>query len=695
MNLNNTTAGQGCLGWNDPIGDGTPPGGLDGLTVEEAKNLVHDPGNTRSILRSLFGTAKQNLQGKETYVCPCGHGNKDDGVTVQDRNGIGMVHCFGCGAGGDVIKYIQTVDKLDFMPALRKCVETLGSRLRSAGKPFSASEDWICSRMQVDDFKTSRGENLEDYLRACSDCLKDEETGRRGREYLQGRGISVETAAALGVGFDPAWSHPKSEKYFPTGRIITPADTGREGVHCGYVARASSGTVNKKFRVSDVGTGSFSFSSCLNSSEVVYIVEGAFDAMSIYETGRRAISLNSADNASKFLELVRAMVQAGRKLPHLILSLDSDKAGSDAASLLARGLEDLDVDFSESDVKCGCKDPSEAFQKNRTSFEVALKKSDRQANPRPDSLGEYFADGFRADSEKYGEAVPTGFGELDRQLSGGLHGGLYVLAAISSLGKTTFASQIADQIATSGREVIFFSLEQSKLEIASKMTTRAMASKDLSMTANSLEIRTGAFPEHKSEAVFGAMEDVRTRIGDRLQVVESNFNETADSICEYVSRFIRRNKIKPVVFVDYLQKIKPSDPTARQTEQEAIADTVTRLKRYSREQEIPIFLISSVNRANYLTPIDFEALKGSGDIEFSADVVLGLQLWILHHDNVFTTDTKSNIVKKRETVNLAKTEDPRKIELVCLKNRFGKACFSTAFRYRPHLETFYEWDGLK
>ncbi len=663
----------------------------EGLTVEDAKKLVHDPENTRAILRNLFGVAKQPVQGRESYVCPCGHGSNGDGVTVTDREGLGSVHCFTCGAGGDIIKYVCTVQKVEFMPALKICVEALGMHLKPAAASFNASEDWICNKMGVHIFKESRGiEHCADYLRACSECLKDEEAGRHGREYLASRGISFETAAALGVGFDPSWSNPKGENYFPTGRIITPMDTGREGLPCGYVARMSR--TAKKYKASDVGGASFSFSSCLSSSDPVYIVEGAFDAMAVYEMGRKAVSLNSADNASKLIEFIKAMRRADRSVPCLILALDNDTAGRDAARVLAQGLEGLGVDFLEADISDGCKDPSEAIQKDRKSFAKALERADRQASLRPDSLGGYFVKDFIADSKRYGEAVPTGFHELDRHLSGGLHGGLYVLAAISSLGKTTFASQIADQIATAGHEVIFFSLEQSKLEMASKMITRTMAAKDICMAVNSLEIRTGTYPESKFDAVFDAMEDVRNRIGDRLQVVESNFNETAETICEYVSRFIRRNKVKPLVFIDYLQKIKPSDPTARQTAQEAISDTVTRLKRYSREQELTIFLISSVNRANYLTPVDFEALKGSGDIEYSADVVLGLQLWALNHDKIFGQESK--IIQKREAVNTAKIADPRKIELVCLKNRFGRACFSAAFRYRPHIELFAEWDGM-
>ena len=51
------------------------------------------------------------------------------------------------------------------------------------------------------------------------------------------------------------------------------------------------------------------------------------------------------------------------------------------------------------------------------------------------------------------EAIPTGFAQLDTELDGGLYAGLYVLGAVSSLGKTTFLLQTADQIAEAGTDV--------------------------------------------------------------------------------------------------------------------------------------------------------------------------------------------------------------------------------------------------
>ena len=71
-----------------------------------------------------------------------------------------------------------------------------------------------------------------------------------------------------------------------------------------------------------------------------------------------------------------------------------------------------------------------------------------------------------------GSIVKTGFNNLDTLLMGGVYPGLYVVGAISSLGKTTFVLQLAETFAKQGKQVLFVSLEMSRLEIVSKMISR-------------------------------------------------------------------------------------------------------------------------------------------------------------------------------------------------------------------------------
>ena len=64
---------------------------------------------------------------------------------------------------------------------------------------------------------------------------------------------------------------------------------------------------------------------------------------------------------------------------------------------------------------------------------------------------------------------PTGFNYLDDLLDCGLFSGLYIIGAISSLGKTNFCVQIMDNIAQAGHDVIFFSLEMAAEELIANL----------------------------------------------------------------------------------------------------------------------------------------------------------------------------------------------------------------------------------
>ena len=200
-----------------------------------------------------------------------------------------------------------------------------------------------------------------------------------------------------------------------------------------------------------------------------------------------------------------------------------------------------------------------------------------------------------------------------------------------------------------------------------------------------MSIRRGYLPEQ----VLTAAEEYKKSIADRLSIIEGNFACNISFIGDYIRRYIAKTGKKPIVFIDYLQILLPEqDERGRNpTTKEAVDNMVTELKRLSREQGLTIFVISSVNRANYLTPIDFESLKESGSIEYTADCVYGLQLQVLH-DPIF--DSKEKIKQKREKVRAAKKASPRKIELCCLKNRYGVSNFSCYFDYYPEFDLFTE-----
>lgn len=526
-----------------------------------------------------------------------------------------------------------------------------------------------------------------EYLRKCVTNLAESEAAR---DYLQRRGISLDTAAAFGVGFDPAWISPtvirnqqaKGNSWRPAPKpcIIIPSTTAH------YVARDIRPDLDdqqRKFAKMNEGSPEIMGLSVLYGEDSrylsVFVTEGAFDALSIAEIGVPAIALNSTSNVDKLLKQLEQQPTEAT----LILCLDNDEAGKQATARLKEGLNRLNISWTTADVTGGHKDPNEALTADRAAFERAVIKAIEGEAAKPDNTLTYLDELMAGEIEKFKQARDrkTGFVNLDEK-AGALYSGLYVLAAISSLGKTTLALQMADQIAAAGHDVLFFSMEQSRLEMVSKSLARLTAQADFKNAVTSLSIRKGYLPPQ----VHDAINAYRAQTGDRLSIIEGNFNCDIGYISDYIRRYQQRTGTAPVVFIDYLQVLQPAaEGKSKGSKKDEIDIAITELKRLSRELDLTIIVISSLNRTNYLTPIAFESLKESGSIEYTADVVWGLQLACLG-DDLFMQDKK--ITEKRERVNLAKAENPRRIKLVCLKNRYGISSYDCNFEYYPQYDLF-------
>ncbi len=296
------------------------------------------------------------------------------------------------------------------------------------------------------------------------------------------------------------------------------------------------------------------------------------------------------------------------------------------------------------------------------------------------------------DESRKNPAIKTGFENFDKEMNG-LYAGLYVIGAISSLGKTTLIHQIADNIAGAGTPVLYFSPEMSRLELVTKSITRIATKQALEQGYKGNELETVCKPSiywrsHGIETEAGkqALKTYTETIAGNMNIIQGDFDTDVYSIRTEIQRFIRQNtdKPKPVIFIDYLQIIKPIEDR-KSTLKDNIDMTVTELKRISRDFNIPVIVVSSFNRNNYMMPVSFESFKESGGIEYTADVVIGLQLSILNSE-IFSKET--GIKQKREEIRRAKAENPRQIDLQVLKNRYGKAVNEMAFEYFPQYDLF-------
>ena len=620
--------------------------------------------------------AKKRVAGKTTYICPlCGNGSgKDgDGMSIDPHGDGTQLKCFKCGFYGDIVDLYQQQNACDVGAAFTALYDRFGITIENdrAERPQTATNgtggiNIPPAQEKPAESPTEAAEgkpDFTDYYKRCKEHINDD----AAQAYLTFRGLSNDTAARYWLGYDP-----------DTGYLIIPAAKSF------FIARNTDSAAKMRYRnPTGVSIELFNLKALYNdAARPVFITEGAIDALSIIEAGGEAVALNSTSNTRKLLE----QISKQRTRSTLILCLDTDDAGKKAAATLAEGLRELNIAYVTADICGQHKDPNEALTTGRAAFIEAVAAAER-GTTKPDNTADYIRrsmaaeiEGLRAQSDR-----KTGFPNLDAE-AGSIYAGLYAVGGISSVGKTTFISQIADQMAAQGQHVLFFSMEQSRLEMVSKSIARQTAKDDPDRAVSSLQIRTGA----KGDNISRATAEYLQSVGDRVSIIEGNFNCTVGFISEYTKAYIARNGgIKPVIVIDYLQVLKAEkDPETgrKMTDTKQIVDhNVTELKRLSRSLELPIFVISSVNRSNYLTPIDFEAFKESGGIEFTADVVWGLQLAAIH-DPVF--DKEGKIKEKREKIATAKEAIPRDIELVCLKNRYGKSRYAAEFTYYPQYDFF-------
>ena len=285
--------------------------------------------------------------------------------------------------------------------------------------------------------------------------------------------------------------------------------------------------------------------------------------------------------------------------------------------------------------------------------------------------------------------ISTGFKNLDDALGcGGLmRGRLYAIGAMSSLGKTTLALNIADNVASRKEDILIFSLEMSMKELRTKGISRIMRKLNPTLAKTAIEIYDLAKNEDKwGKETRDIFNKAVNEYGDwvkHLRIIEGIGEMGVKQIRNSLDDLQRIGRLPELIIIDYLQMLYPYSD--RFNDKQNIDKNIMELKRISRDFNIAVIVISSFNRGNYLTEVNFESFKESGSIEYSCDVLMGLQLEVQEDD--FDINKKW---ERREAINEAKLADPREIQLVILKNRMYKAWTKIGFKYHTRFDWFEE-----
>ncbi len=125
------------------------------------------------------------------------------------------------------------------------------------------------------------------------------------------------------------------------------------------------------------------------------------------------------------------------------------------------------------------------------------------------------------------------------------------------------------------------------------------------------------------------------------------------------------------MIIDYLQILAPAPDSKYLTDKQTTDQNVMELKRISRDYETTIIGISSFNRDNYNAPVNLASFKESGAIEYSSDVLIGLQYKAMDgiKDDGKGKAKASEIMA--EIAEKSKKKEPVEIQLKVLKNRNG------------------------
>lgn len=286
----------------------------------------------------------------------------------------------------------------------------------------------------------------------------------------------------------------------------------------------------------------------------------------------------------------------------------------------------------------------------------------------------------------------TGFENIDSMLNGGLAPEtLTVLGGTTGMGKTTLALQIAYNVSQKYKQdVLFIALEMSEYQMYLKLLS--MISKNIAehcINAGSVGLTLeqiegienwGSLDPDTSELLIHAAAEMQRN--KNLYIKSSIELTTPEDIKKLVEEHISKAGKAPILFIDYLHKIKLAKPVA--TEKQNIDEAVGMLTSLSYKYKIPVFSMSSINRNAYAAP-DLAAVKGSGEIEYSAATVL-----LMTNPEAEKKNGPTDINRKQSSRSTRSAAKVRTVQLTVVKNRYGPADVSTLLKFNEEYGYFSE-----
>ena len=265
-------------------------------------------------------------------------------------------------------------------------------------------------------------------------------------------------------------------------------------------------------------------------------------------------------------------------------------------------------------------------------FKLRNKQGRGEFVPIQDALNTYFEEAGKTAYEKDMQSLRTGFNAIDNALGGLQRSELVILAARTSIGKTSLALNIARNAAINQKACIaIFSLEMSRREIIQRM---------LSSESNieSQHFRKGRFSDLEEKLLH---RDIIPRLADTSIYIDDTPNMRISEIRSKAKRLHLKRNVDMVI-LDYIQLVRGDSRNDNRVQE--ITEITQSLKALAREIDAPVLALSQLSRniehrqegkrlKQQVKP-QLSDLRDSGSIEQDADVVLFIHRW----DKIYTTE---------------------------------------------------------
>jgi len=245
-------------------------------------------------------------------------------------------------------------------------------------------------------------------------------------------------------------------------------------------------------------------------------------------------------------------------------------------------------------------------------FDISMKDMSRGLRRISEDILDVYLNLGAVSSKSGITGLATGFHDLDAKLSGLQKSDLIIVAGRPSMGKTSFAINMAQYAMLHGAVVAIFSLEMSREQLMTRMMC-ADAKVDLQA------LRTGALSQKDWDSLSEAM--------TRLQNTSCYIDDTGGITVSEMRTKLRRLKLElgrlDLVVIDYLQLMNYTGKSDNRVQ--IVAEITRSLKMLARELDVPIVLLSQLSRAPEQRqdhrPM-MSDLRESGSIEQDADVII-------------------------------------------------------------------------